>query len=445
MPLAAALATGLLLFASDHPLRWWWVQFVAFVPFWLALAAQARARGATWPLGACLALGNSVPLLFVLGSSPPIVVAVFAAVLEWSLIAALAGRVLLRGPIAGALAAVAVVTLLEMSVWTFVPLFGTAQSFVRPLAVAPAVLGFLAWTGVAGAVFACAAVAALLASALRAPRRAGPLIVAGGLVAAVVALDVVRWTRPLGAPVRVAAFGWTHFAPQWTELESALADAQARKAELVVTPETGYGTGKDRDRAIAKWGALAKRYGFAAAFGLWNETTKDNRIWFFGSDGALAAEYRKAHLVPWLENYAAGDGTLVDARVGDTPLGGMICQDDNFTDLARGYGRAATPLVAVPTNDWPAIRFAHFDNARLRAIENGYAIVRATSNGISALVSPRGEVLAAVDHTEAFARLLCADVPVGDGQVTVYARLGDWPMLALCVLLLAAALRRPRA
>lgn len=444
VPLLAALVTGLLLFASDHPLRWWPLQFVAFVPFWLALAAHRRAGRHLWSLGAAFALGYALPLLAVLGTALPIVVAAVAAVLQWMLVAMVAGRLLVRGPVRGALAAAAAVTALEIATWNAVPLFGTAQCFARPLSVAPAVVAFVAWTGVAGLVFASTAVQALLANALTGPRRTAPLLVAVGLALAVAAIDVTRWNRPLGAPVSVAAYGWGADEPARSTgaiplLDGVLAEAKAKGARLVVTPETGFAAGSGAAQAL---GALAKKHGLIAAFGVWSQSTADNRIWFFGSDGELAAEYRKTHLVPWLENYAAGDGTLAHAAFGDQALGGMICQDDNFTDLARGYGRAATPLLAVPTNDWPAIRFAHLDNSRFRAIENGYAVVRATSNGISALVSPRGELLASCDHTAAGPQLLTGDVPLGDGVATPYARFGDWPMLALSALLIALALRR---
>jgi apolipoprotein N-acyltransferase len=340
------------------------------------------------------------------------------------------------------------VTLLEIITWHAVPLFGTAQCFARPLGVAPGVIAFLAWTGVAGLVFVSTAVQALLANALLAQRRAAPLLVAAGLVIVVVAADVARWNRPLGEPLRVAAYGWG--ADGWPAehgaiafLDQVLTEAKTAGARLVVTPETGFGTGADVAKAVAAFGGLAKKHDMTLALGVWHHPTNDNRIWFFGDDGALAAEYRKTHLVPWLERYDAGDGTLARATIGGMPFGGMICQDDNFTDLARGYGRDATPLLAVPTNDWPSIRFAHFDNARFRAIENGYAIVRAASNGISAIVSPRGEVLASCDNTQSGRRLLVADVPLGDGSVTTYARLGDWPMLVLALLALAIASLAP--
>ncbi|MBL8751724.1 MAG: apolipoprotein N-acyltransferase, partial [Planctomycetes bacterium] len=75
-----------------------------------------------------------------------------------------------------------------------------------------------------------------------------------------------------------------------------------------------------------------------------------------------------------------------------------------------------------------------------RAIENGYAIARAATGGISALVTPRGEIVQQMDHIADGPGLLVGALPSGDGEPTLYARFGDLPMVGLCVLLLGLAL-----
>jgi apolipoprotein N-acyltransferase len=442
-----AFAAGLLLFLSDQPLHWWPLQFVALLPWWAALANRRQSGRHLWPLGPCLAGGFAVPLLGAVGTAPPILAAAVAGAVEWTLAAMLCGRLLGRGPLRSAFAAAAALTLLEIAMWSWVPLFGTAQCFARPLSAAPLVVAFVAFTGVGGIVFALAAIQALIVQAML-NRRSGPAWVAAGIVIVFAGLDLVRWYRPLGPTLRVAAYAWGTEAPpggaslMW--LDAAMTDARSAGAVLLVTPETGFGIGSDRELAVEKLSARVRKHGLATALGVWHNPTRDNRIWFFDSEGRLSAEYRKTHLVPWLEDYRAGDGGLALTSIGGVAVGGMICQDDNFTDLARGYGGHATQLLAVPTNDWPAIREVHLDNALFRSIENGYAVVRAASNGISALVSPRGEVLARCDHVVAGPQLLLGDVPVGDGNVTLYARCGDWPMLAVCTALVALAFVQKR-
>jgi apolipoprotein N-acyltransferase len=119
----------------------------------------------------------------------------------------------------------------------------------------------------------------------------------------------------------------------------------------------------------------------------------------------------------------------------------MICQDDNFTDIARRYGRAGTRLVAVPTFDWREVAPFHLENSRFRAVENRYAVVRAAVNGTSAIVSPTGRMLARRDHFTEGDGLIVARVPLAQGALRPYASF-DWPPFAWLALIGVAFWRR---
>jgi len=69
-----------------------------------------------------------------------------------------------------------------------------------------------------------------------------------------------------------------------------------------------------------------------------------------------------------------------------------------------------------------------------RAIDSRFAIVRAASNGISAIISPRGEILDVRDHFRGGPGLVIADVPVYNRR-TIFSRHGHWFVVA-CVILL---------
>jgi apolipoprotein N-acyltransferase len=439
---ALAIASGLLLFASDHPLHWWPLQLVAFVPLLLGLQRQHHLRRRLWPLGSCMALACCGPQLLLVGFEPPIVVAVVAAVLQWSALAPILGRLIAGDSVLSALAAAAAVTMAELAVWHLVPMFGTAQCFALPLGSAPALVAFAAYTGLAGVVFAVIAGQALLV-VLCSRRSLRPALGIVALVALAAGGDAARWTRPLSGQLRVAALGWASGAADAATIDAAFQRAATAGAVLLVTPEAGVDVGKDaRTAQLARFAYLAGQHRLAAAIGVWHQPTDDNRIWFFAANGNLVGEYRKTHLVPMMEDYTAGDGTLATASLQGVRIGGLVCQDDNFTDLARAYAGAATQLIVVPTNDWAAIREFHLESTVFRAIECGLPIVRATSGGISALISPRGEVTARLDHTVAGTDLLVGDVTPGDAQPTPFARTGDWPMAVFAAVLLLAGWRR---
>ncbi|HEX6641638.1 MAG TPA: apolipoprotein acyltransferase, partial [Thermoanaerobaculia bacterium] len=83
--------------------------------------------------------------------------------------------------------------------------------------------------------------------------------------------------------------------------------------------------------------------------------------------------------------------------------------------------------------------------AAFRAIEQGFAIVRSTSNGLTTVVDRYGRIRARSDYFTG-ARTLSADVP-RHGAPTVYARIGDVAGLScaalLGALLIVAAVRSP--
>lgn len=73
----------------------------------------------------------------------------------------------------------------------------------------------------------------------------------------------------------------------------------------------------------------------------------------------------------------------------------------------------------------------------MRPLENRYAIVRAATNGISTIVSARGEVLAERDHFAAGPGVAVADVPVfRPGSLHARARHGFVILCAAMLLLL---------
>ena len=90
--------------------------------------------------------------------------------------------------------------------------------------------------------------------------------------------------------------------------------------------------------------------------------------------------------------------------------------------------------MAVPTLDWKQVKDAHMQNSIHRAIESRYEIVRAALDGISAIVSPAGEVLARKDHFIEGPGVIIAEVPVYTHR-TLFSNLGHWPVVPGAVFL----------
>lgn len=169
-----------------------------------------------------------------------------------------------------------------------------------------------------------------------------------------------------------------------------------------------------------------------------------NAAFLVGPDGATSGVYRKIHLVPFgeyvpLKRLLFFVGPLVEAvsdfSPGETastlPVSGRtasvaICYEVIYPSLIRGFVTAGTELLTTITNDaWygrSSAAYQHWEQATLRAIEEGRYLARAANTGISGFVDPYGRILAASPLFEQ--AVLVADLRF-IGARTIYSRTGD--------------------
>ena len=188
----------------------------------------------------------------------------------------------------------------------------------------------------------------------------------------------------------------------------------------------------DEDELIRRGGILAKSNGIYLGMALagWHlETTPplENKIVLIQPDGRPAWEFFKAHPVP------GGEAAISITRDGklrplDTPYGrlsSVICFDADFPRLLAQAGHLGVDILVDPSNDWKAIDPWHTRMASFRAIEQGFNMVRHTSDGLSAAFDYQGRQIASMDHYVTSDRVLVAQVPTR-GARTLYTMLGDW-------------------
>jgi apolipoprotein N-acyltransferase len=174
--------------------------------------------------------------------------------------------------------------------------------------------------------------------------------------------------------------------------------------------------------------------------------------------------YHKQHLVPFGEYVPLGDvlrsiGGVFNLPMSDFSSGGMqaplsvagqqaaisICYEIIFGEEVRANIAEATLLVNVSNDAWFGRSLAppqHFEMARMRALETGRPLLRATNTGITAFVDHRGRVQ---QQAPTFSvQALTGSVQPMTG-VTPYVRYGNTPVMALVltVLGIGAWRRRP--
>lgn len=223
-------------------------------------------------------------------------------------------------------------------------------------------------------------------------------------------------------------------------------------AKLVAWSESAVVTmERDEPALLARVQRFAKQHRIYLSAGITVYTTAApyvrNQTVLIAPTGTTVWVYQKAHPIPVLEPYTAGDD-VVPAE--DTPFGRLatvICYDMNFPALLRQGGQQRVDIMLAPSNDWRGIKDLHAQNARFRAIENGYTVVRPALEGMSEVVDHLGRVLTAGDYFHSGNDpTVVAYVPTR-GTQTVYGAVGDlfaWLCLVSLAGLITVAIRARR-
>lgn len=338
---------------------------------------------------------------------------------------------------------------------------GHVRAIAQPLALAVAVPLVLAAYGAA--------------SPTAAPEVAAPADqrVRMGLVQSNI-VDYERLRRERGAGEVVREVLDVHYAMSYDAVER-------QKAQALLWSETVYPTtfgrpksdaGSELDREIA---GIVNAAGVPLVFGTYDRDAQAaggaeyNAAAFLAPGTGLVGMYRKTRLfpftealpgwleglglgpfvrgaMPWVGDWRRGDGArvfplrLADGR--EVPVLPLICLDDVDTGLAIDGARLGATLILTMSNDsWftehPQGARLHLAVAAFRSIETRLPQFRVTSNGYSAVIDARGEVLAGTRMGER--TLVVGELPAHEPPRTLMVAWGDWVGRAALAFLLGLA------
>jgi len=437
-PLAGFLSGTLLTVSGIFPVLAP-IQVLALAPLLVALR-RMRRWSECLHAGFLMGLGFVAPQILWL-QLPPEISLILVAYFLISLMALVAVSWSLVRPtgVTGCFAFGALLAVIDWVVMTTVPMWGTAQSFARCWSWYPRMIAFTCTTGMPGLMFVLGVTQALVVNAfLSRKRRLVSILALTVVLGIVVVIDATALSHKSAGHLKVATIGWALSQEEgglgtsgsFDRLYAEPVAAAARQgARLIVSPETAFAEYDDPSRApFSEFVELSRLHRVYLAVGYLDTKSQENRMAFIGPSGDILGRYTKTHLTPF-ENNPTGTGTPIFITIDGFSVGAMICHDDNYTDISRRYGAKSTGIVVVPTNDWIYVRKAHFQNSIHRAIESRFAIVRAASNGISAIISPTGKRLAVSDHFRESPTLLVSDVPIYEVR-TIFSRFGYWFVVA---------------
>ncbi len=278
-------------------------------------------------------------------------------------------------------------------------------------------------------------------------------------------LSGISWTQPVGSPVQVALlqgnipqeFKWLSDY-QLPSMNRYLQLSQAhRDADLIIWPETAiplfyhdvptYFPGFLEQLAVEQ-----SSYNTDFLIGV-PVMAADDQTYFNSvmSIGKQPSFYYKHHLVPFgeyipfqailgnllkwltvpLSEFSAGDLSQPNLSSVGQSIGVSICYEDAFGELIRHSLPTATLLVNVSNDAWFGHSIApdqHLEIARMRALESGRYLLRATNTGISAIINTQGQITAQAPQFQLTALRAIAQPYQG---TTPYVRFGNALLIGL--------------
>ena len=182
-------------------------------------------------------------------------------------------------------------------------------------------------------------------------------------------------------------------------INSTMKRANDSKASIITYAEEGFAVEKkNKEELINKVKNLSKYYSIFTLITLDvlhdSENINSNEAILISDEGTILYNYQKQHLVPIIESdYSRKKNEVktLETKLGKISV--VICYDINFLYFMNTLSRDHIDLLLMPSWDWPEITEFHTNDAKFRAIEGGFNLIKNTCNGILLASDYKGRTL----------------------------------------------------
>ena len=442
----------------------WWLAWV--VPgLLLALSLRFDGWSARGFIVLAAAIGVSVNFSYLRAVMPlpPVLIILTLQTLAWLLIIGGSRRIVLAFRSGWTVLALPVIAVaLDTALAHFTPdgNFGSlayTQADLLPIAQLASV------AGVGGILFVLMTLNSALALALHFRfGLAGAKLAYSAAVALFVgtaAFGAWRLQTPSPSPVKDVTFGIASIddyiddpvgekaAEVWAQYDAQVAALAAGGARIVLLPEKiDVLSARGARFRQAHLGGLAasNKVWLVAGLGVEREGKRRNEAWWYAPDGKLVTNYRKHHMAPPEREFVPGDEFPTN-DIGGVRYGVAICKDMHFASLGRGFGAREAAVMLIPAWDFGKDRFYAMNMTKLRGIESGFAIVRASRDGLLTVTDAFGRVIDAAESMPMPGTTLITKARIGPRVGTIYTRIGDslgWLCLAAALPMIGVSIAR---
>jgi apolipoprotein N-acyltransferase len=283
-------------------------------------------------------------------------------------------------------------------------------------------------------------------------------------------LKQVPWTHPVGRPIKVGLVqGNVSESRKWlprlvgaTLLRYQNLTESLLDSRIIIWPEAALPVlyNDVADNYLTHIEQHARAHGADVILGI--DLYQPNTDSYYDSVVSLRRPrqfYRKRHLVPFAEyfpvpqavrrwlrlmnlpysDFTPGAPDQSPMQVAGLPASVSICYEDLFGEEIASQLPQAAFLINVSNDAWFGDSIAlnqHLQISRMRAVETGRYLARATNTGITAFVRPDGSIMSRLPR-DVTGDLAGRIVPYGGA--TPYVRWGNLPLAILSGCLSAAA------